>query len=47
MQPLIVMYNEVQDLQDMAITANNRFSDTQIVNLSVQFITNMRVLRKV
>ena len=40
-QPLIVMYNEVQDLQDMATAANNSFSDTQIVNMSIQLIINM------
>ena len=40
-QPLIVMYNEVQDLQDIATAANNSFSDTQIVNLAIQLIKNM------
>ena len=40
-QPLIVMYNEIQDLQDMASHSSNAYLDTQIVNLGIHLIKNM------
>ena len=35
------MFNEIQDLQDMAIAANNAYSDTQMVNLGIHLIKNL------
>ena len=37
-QPMAVMYNELQDLQDLATAANNAFSDKQFVNIGIQLI---------
>ena len=39
-EPLIMMYNEVEDLQDLATAAVNPFSDTQIVTLGIDLIKN-------
>ena len=38
---MVLMYNDFEDLQIMATTADNPFSDMQLVNLGI------KILRKV
>ena len=45
-QPIIVMYNEIQDLQDLAIAATNAYSDKQLVAIGIQLIKNMNDFEK-
>ena len=45
-QPMIVLYNAIQDLQDLAIAANNAYSDKQLVAIGIQIIKNMNDFEK-
>ena len=45
-QPLAIMYNEIQDLQDLATAANNAFSDRQLVLIGIHLIKNMNDFEK-
>lgn len=36
----MIIFNEIYDLQDLAIVAENKFSDQQIVNLCLHLIKN-------
>ena len=40
-QPMEVMYNEVEDLQELATAGSVPFSDPQLVNLGIQLLKNM------
>ena len=40
-EPLIILYNEVEDLQELAVAAQNPYSDPQIINLGIKLIKNM------
>ena len=40
------MYNAIQDLQDLAIAANNVLSDKQLVNIGIQLIKTMNDFEK-
>ena len=40
-QPMVVMYNEIQDLQDLAIARDSPYSDTQLVEIGILLIKNM------
>ena len=39
-EPLVLMFNEIDEMQDMATAAENEFSDQQIVNLGIHLIKN-------
>lgn len=45
-QPIEVMYNEIQDLQDLATAANNAYSDKQLVSLGIHLVKNMNDFEK-
>ena len=40
-QPMEVMYNEVEDLQELATAGSMPFSDPQLVSLGIQLLKNM------
>ena len=39
-EPLVIMYNEVDELKDLAEAAKNPFSDSQLVNIGLNLIKN-------
>ena len=39
-EPLVVLYNEIEDLHSLSIAAQNEFTETQLVNLGIQLIKN-------
>ena len=39
-EPLVILYNEIDDLQDLAVAAKNPFSDSQLVILGMRLIKN-------
>ena len=45
-QPLVLLYNEVEDLQELATAAQNPYTDTQLVNLGIRLIKNMADFEK-
>ena len=45
-EPLVVMYNEVDDLQELATSAGLPYSDNQIINLGIKLIKNMKDFEK-
>ena len=40
-EPLIILYNEVEDLQALAVAATIPYLDAQIINLGIKLIKNM------
>ena len=44
--PMIVMYNEVDDLIELGIAAQNPYTDAQIVKLGIKLIKNMHDFEK-
>ena len=44
--PLIILYNDVEELQELATASDSPFSDTQMVNIGVQLIKNFNDYEK-
>ena len=40
------MYNEIEDLQDLAVAASLPYSDRQILNIGITLIKNMNEFEK-
>ena len=40
-QPLIILFNEVEDLKELALASNNPYSDSQILKIGIKLIKNM------
>lgn len=40
-EPLIAMYNEVEELKSLSIAASNEYTERQLVNLGIKLIKNM------
>ena len=45
-EPLIVMYNEINDLQELATASRLQYSDPQIVNIGIRLIKNVNDFEK-
>ena len=43
---MAVMYNEIQDLQDLATAASNAFLDMKLVNIGIHLIKNLNDFKK-
>ena len=39
-EPLVVLFNEVEDLKDLLITVDNEYTERQLVNIGIQLIKN-------
>ena len=40
-QPLIILFNKVEDLKELALASNNPYSDSQILKIGIKLIKNM------
>ena len=45
LDPLVTMYNEVEDLEQLGIAADNPYSVTQLIKFALQIIKNTRLWR--
>ena len=45
-QPLIILFGELEDLQQISVAALNPYTDTQIVNIGVTLIKNFNYFEK-
>ena len=45
-QPLIIMFNELDELEQVAIAASNPYTATQIINIGIQLIKNFNDFEK-
>jgi hypothetical protein len=39
-QPLVVMFNDIQELNELSIAADNEYTERQLVNIGIQLIKN-------
>ena len=45
-QPLIILFDELEELQNIAVAASNPYTDTQIVNIALTLIKNFNDFEK-
>ena len=45
-QPIILLFNEIEDLLEVATQNTNKYTDTQLVNLGVRLVKNMNDFEK-
>ena len=45
-QPLIIMYNDVNELKDLATTSGNPFTPKQLIEIGIQLIKNLNNFEK-
>ena len=45
-EPLVIMFNEIEELQDIATASSNAFTDKQMINIGIQCIKNFNDFEK-